>query len=349
MCQKLAAAKQARVLLEKASNNKEKKHAKPKEADGNRKGSDDRNDSDDDTEMVAFEEALARKEQGNAAFREAEYKEAIEYYMEAWNMFEEVMILGENSETYGELDPAGTAKAEKEIGKVLANIAECYLRLENWAHAAASAQTALEFDSDNGKAHYRLAKAHFHLKHYLVAMMHASRVENEEGEKLLNKMKQHLLTIIEKNRDMFRRIIDSYRLRVEDEYTHTGDISRYSLYGLAAEGQGEAIPMKQFRAYVRLGVKKGVIMSSLLPENDTLKFEALSYMAITDKWANICYAVEKHDIEARYKEAGISDSVSSLRTFANSIVGHLRGPFDFDGETEEDIMDYFSDEEEETY
>ncbi|GAQ78848.1 hypothetical protein KFL_000190650 [Klebsormidium nitens] len=85
----------------------------------------------------------------------------------------------------------------------------------------------------------------------------------------------------------YKRFIDSYRLRIEDDYTMRGDAS--GLYG------GED-PLPSFLRFLRKARRK-----DLMPDwwNDE-KEAALKKMALTDKWANIKYAVEKSDITEHY-------------------------------------------------
>ena len=225
------------------------------------------------------------------------------------------------------------------------NAADCDLRLKNWVKAATNASIALDFDPTNDKARYRLAQAMHKLGRYISAMGSAARVNNPQGRKLYEQIRFALVSIIDKNKATFCRIIDSYRLRVEDEYMRTGDFSMHSRYGMRAEGR-DGPPMKHFRAYVRLGVNKEIIPASLAPNENSLDLQALEFMAYTDDTYNIDYAVEQHDIQEHYRKVGCTDTVASLRHFAASIIGPLPALYAYNGDSSEDLLDYMSEEEE---
>jgi hypothetical protein len=339
--------------------------AVPQETNNREQPLQNENDDDDDTsdesscELPTFAGTLARKQQGNDKFTNGQYEQAAEIYKECWALFEEAGMFGdEYVDSFGDdyverlarlkEDPQAIPqlplKYRQEMSKSLANASECYLRLENYPMAASTAIEALKCDPDNVKARYREAKALFGMKKYYLALSSASQVPTQEGARLMKQSQEPLDRIVAKNRRLFRRIIDSYRLRVEDEYVQTGDCDSYSLYGRMAEGHKEVAPLKHFRAYVRMGVAKKVLPKTLSSEPLTgfsLDFSALLFMTYSDEWHDICLAVEKHDVETHYREKEIMDSVASLRALARDIMGPIQ---EYAEENQEDdIHYYFSD------
>ena len=225
------------------------------------------------------------------------------------------------------------------------NAAKCKLRSKNWARAATNASVALEFDPTNDKACYRFAEAMHKLGKYMSAMGSAAKVKNPQGRKLYDQVQAALVSIIDKNKATFYRIIDSYRLRVEDEYMRTGDFSMHSRYGMHAEGLFGP-PMKHFRAYVRLGVNTEIIPASLAPNQNSLDLQALEFMAYTDDTFNVEYALEQHHIQEHYQKVGCTDTVASLRRFSASVIGPLPVFYAYDEHGSDDLEDYMSEEEE---
>jgi hypothetical protein len=169
-------------------------------------------------------------------------------------------------------------------------------------------------------------------------------VKNENGIKLVQTIKSFLLDLIGKKRALFQRIVDSYRLRVDDECVQTDELGKlcpYSIYGLRARGI-RAVPLKHFRAYLRMGHRNRVLPDYLLPENGTVKYQALIYMATNDDWFNIGFATEENRIQAFYRLTGASDdSVESLRSFAVEVAG----PICHSDDKQRHFMDYISDDD----
>ncbi|OWP03035.1 hypothetical protein B2J93_3661 [Marssonina coronariae] len=92
--------------------------------------------------------------------------------------------------------------------------------------------------------------------------------------------------------DVFTQLIDCYRLRVDDEYTFTGEVSVHGLYG-------GANPLPDFKRFLDKAEKaKGI-----LPEwwNQEKRKECVRAATGGDSWANIKRAVEKSDIMEHYK------------------------------------------------
>lgn len=121
----------------------------------------------------------------------------------------------------------------------------------------------------------------------------------------------------------FRRLIDSYRLRVDDEYTTTGAADGSSLYGIRAKG-GRAPPFNHFRSYVQRALKKRV-----LPLWFTLsEMDPLCHLATTDAFSNISVAGLPDEIHDFYTDLGFPGELSALRDLASYIEGPIGMPWD---------------------
>eukprot|EP00178_Gracilaria_changii_P003310 TRINITY_DN1487_c0_g1_i1.p2 TRINITY_DN1487_c0_g1~~TRINITY_DN1487_c0_g1_i1.p2 ORF type:complete len:588 (-),score=78.18 TRINITY_DN1487_c0_g1_i1:4154-5917(-) len=95
-----------------------------------------------ETERI-LRRAIQAKENGNVAFRAGKIEQALSFYNAAQEY----------------LDPA-TDLTKKEYSKVLGNIAECRLRLNQWSEAVAAATKAISLDPCNAKAIHRRTRAH---------------------------------------------------------------------------------------------------------------------------------------------------------------------------------------------
>ncbi|KAK7216906.1 hypothetical protein V2G26_004909 [Clonostachys chloroleuca] len=110
--------------------------------------------------------------------------------------------------------------------------------------------------------------------------------------------------------DVYRLLIDAYRLRVEDEYTMDGKIDNDSLYGGSGSG------LKGFRRFVdRVASHVG-----LLPSWWNAEKRACCERLGMDpsQWQNLCRAVEKSDIIEHY---GTPFFHMELRMFAWKVLG----------------------------
>ena len=118
--------------------------------------------------------------------------------------------------------------------------------------------------------------------------------------------------------DAMRQLIDSYRLRIEDEYTFRGDAG-----GLYAQEP----PMPDFRRYLNRAEKRKRprILPSWWDKRARVECERI---ARTDKWSNVHYAVEKHDIVEHYGDPLMP---LKLRSIAEKVEGSSVQSFGFDG------------------
>jgi hypothetical protein len=94
-----------------------------------------------DFEIAIVSEAKA---EGNVHFRAGQITAALQAYQKALEVF---------ADRKGDLDQ------RKDKSKLLANRAECLLRLEHWESAEKSASYALELNAENEKARFRRARA----------------------------------------------------------------------------------------------------------------------------------------------------------------------------------------------
>lgn len=119
-------------------------------------------------------------------------------------------------------------------------------------------------------------------------------------------------------KDVFKLLVDTYRMRIEDEYVFQGDVDEDSLYS----GASAASALRHFKRFLTKAIKKDAARKrKLLPEwwskeslNECLEF------ARTDEFSNVGYAVEKHDIQEHYSQ---SDMPMQLRMFGEKIDGTL--------------------------
>lgn len=114
-------------------------------------------------------------------------------------------------------------------------------------------------------------------------------------------------------KDVYRLLIDAYRMRVEDDYNLEGEADADSLYGGASSG------LMGFKRFLRLaGSRPG-----LLPPwwNAEKQRECEAFGMGSSQFQSLRGAVEKSDIIEHY---GDSTFPMQLRMFAEAV--YLRGP-----------------------
>lgn len=165
------------------------------------------------------------------------------------------------------------------MSKVYANMAECHLRLENYTAADKAATMALSRDGRNVKASFRRARARMELGDLRGAINDITASNNSnEGRKLEQKVRSKL--------QLYGKIIDSYRLRMEDEYTLADQVQIGNIY---YSGPGEVtVPKKHFRGYMRLGLSRNAFPKGFSSDD----FDSILTFATTDEWYNIQSAVD---------------------------------------------------------
>lgn len=92
--------------------------------------------------------------------------------------------------------------------------------------------------------------------------------------------------------DVYRLLIDAYRLRVEDTYVMEGDFMEGSIYAGNTDG------LRGFRNFLR----RAATVSGLLPPwwNNEKKAACEQLGMDTSQWSDLRCAVEKHDIIEQY-------------------------------------------------
>ena len=92
-------------------------------------------------------------------------------------------------------------------------------------------------------------------------------------------------------KDVFKLLIDTYRLRVEDEYVFTGDVHFDSLSGGSADGR------RDFRRFLGLAEKRAGLLPSWWSWKKAAECTAFGW---SGRWSSLAAAVEKHDIIEHY-------------------------------------------------
>lgn len=114
--------------------------------------------------------------------------------------------------------------------------------------------------------------------------------------------------------DVYKLLIDSYRLRMEDDFTFTGTPLRTSIYGLATDGR------EGFTRYLRR-MEKGYRRVLLPPWWTREHSKACVEFGMQDGWYSLSAKVDKFKITQYYQEATMP---MEMRLFAEFAYG--RGP-----------------------
>lgn len=118
--------------------------------------------------------------------------------------------------------------------------------------------------------------------------------------------------------DVYRLLIDSYRLRVEDTYTMDGELMEGSLYA------GNTSGLRGFRHFLRAAA---TISGLLPPWWNAEKRAACERLGMdASQWSDLRCAVEKSDIIEQY---GDPQFPMQLRMLAEAV--YKRGPGGSDG------------------
>ncbi|KAL9109593.1 MAG: hypothetical protein Q9227_005773 [Pyrenula ochraceoflavens] len=97
--------------------------------------------------------------------------------------------------------------------------------------------------------------------------------------------------------DVFGHLIDAYRLRVEDEYTFTGDVDLDSLYA----GGDAAAARRGFKKFVLKAEKQRGLLPRWWSQQKRAACLRMASPADDTSWYSISCAVEKSDIVEHYK------------------------------------------------
>ncbi|KAK3331696.1 putative MYND domain protein [Cercophora scortea] len=121
-------------------------------------------------------------------------------------------------------------------------------------------------------------------------------------------------------KDVYRLLIDAYRMRVEDMYKFDGDVEEDSIYSGNSDGK---LGFSRFLTKVEK-CGGGLLPTWWTPEK---KAACVKYGSDgSDSWADLGAAVEKADISEHYGDARFP---MQLRMFAERVYG--RGPGGSDG------------------
>ncbi|KAK7423559.1 hypothetical protein QQX98_001017 [Neonectria punicea] len=119
-------------------------------------------------------------------------------------------------------------------------------------------------------------------------------------------------------KDVFRLLIDSYRLRVDDDYTFDGDVPEDSVYS------GAPNSLRDFQRYLaQVQSRTGLLPEWWSPEKKT---ECERFGMDSSQWQNLLSTAEKADIIDHY---GDPQFPMQLRMFAEAVLGS--GPGGTDG------------------
>jgi splicing suppressor protein 51 len=125
--------------------------------------------------------------------------------------------------------------------------------------------------------------------------------------------------------DVYRLLIDAYRLRVEDEYKFDGNIEEDSIYTGAQDG------LNGFRRFLGLVESHRELLPSWWSPTKRELCENLGMDA--SQWHDLRCAVEKSDIIEHY---GDQQFPMQLRMFAETVIG--RGIGGADGTQMKELM-----------
>lgn len=121
-------------------------------------------------------------------------------------------------------------------------------------------------------------------------------------------------------KDVFKLLVDTYRMRMEDEYVFEGDVCEGSLYS----GASPTSALRHFKHFLVKTIKRDAKREKkLLTEwwsKDSLQ-ECLEFGS-TDSFSNVGLATEKHDIQNHYAQMNMP---MQLRMFSEKIDGTPAG------------------------
>lgn len=110
-------------------------------------------------------------------------------------------------------------------------------------------------------------------------------------------------------RECYIQLIDSYRMRVEDDYVYGCD--NHGLYA------GED-PRPEFAHFLDLAEKRNGLLPKWWNKESRVACEAMGADNSKGNWADLSCAVEKHDIQDHYKDNAMP---MKLRLLAEKVYG----------------------------
>ena len=159
---------------------------------------------------------LSFKKKGNDAFANGKRNEAknLQYFRDAVNHYYEAFAWAQKIKAMqpGDMAQADTddpTYTEEELDEMKSNIcnnvALAHMQLKNWGHVRDETKRALDFNPQNVKAWYRLAKAHQNLQNWEEAgeaIESGLKVAGEESNKELKKLQDLLDSRIQRARKL---------------------------------------------------------------------------------------------------------------------------------------------------
>ncbi|KAF9975362.1 hypothetical protein BGZ73_001004 [Actinomortierella ambigua] len=150
-----------------------------------------------------------------------------------------------------------------------------------------------------------------------------SKVLKKTVDKPFTKLKARTWLHDRPEDDVYKLLVDAYRMRVEDMYVFEGELDEDSVYGGAQDGG-----IRGFNHFLdEVESHDGLLPPWWTPEH---RVACVAYGARNDKdhWSGLCWAVEKHDIVDHY---GDSLMPMQLRMFCEQIYGFVPGGSKSDG------------------
>jgi tetratricopeptide (TPR) repeat protein len=179
---------------------------------------------------------LTAKKKGNDAFADGKrnqvqnvqfYRDAINHYYEAFAWSRKVEPVDKRDETRATetQDPTFTEEELNEFKSTLcANTAMAHMQLKNWGFVREESSKALQFNPNNVKAWYRLAKAHQMLKNWEQAgdaVESGLKVDKENKELLkLEKILEKKVQKARRDRQLRERARAERVVKVKDVWKH---------------------------------------------------------------------------------------------------------------------------------
>lgn len=301
--------------------------------------------SEPPSRMMEF--VLDDKAKGNSQFAAGKLADALTYYEHALRLIKDC-------------EPKEVGTASLEESKVHANRAECFLRHRKWQSAVDAATAALDADSRNVKALFRRAKADQGLGDSAAAIADVRAVvhlepRNQQARALLRELHPldaakasyqqplasspsaddgaessvGLLAAFAWARGLslalqYERLVDCYRLRVDDDYAWGGGELR-GFYSVATGGGGSI--WQDFLVFCKLAVRRHAIPQGW----DWSRF-------LSTATGLLRYAFEKSDAQEKYggeNVFAVAMGGRSLRYTGEVIYGSSAMAMDDSDEVEE--------------
>lgn len=124
--------------------------------------------------------------------------------------------------------------------------------------------------------------------------------------------------------DVFKLLIDSFRISQEDEYKMTGDVSTNSIY------DGKASSIVPFGKFLRYAFKRDGLLPPWFSKE---KGKECEIFEMSDEWSDLRACVEKQDLIDHYGDRMMP---MQLRMLAEAVYG--RGPGGQDGSAMRKMM-----------